>query len=78
MKPSLKSSLIICLVFELNIHSRTIIFDSEKNKNYLRNRMNNERLTDLALLSVHYGNVSFSPEQVLDVMASVPRKLVLL
>jgi hypothetical protein len=25
--------------------------------------MDDERLTDLALLSVHYGNVSVSPEQ---------------
>jgi hypothetical protein len=47
-------------------------------KNYLRNRMNDERLTDLALLSVHHINVSVSPEQVVDVMASVSGKLVIL
>lgn len=42
-------------------------------KTYIRNRMNDERLTDLGLSTVHYGNVSVSPEQVLDVMASIPR-----
>jgi len=45
-------------------------------KTLLRNKTGNERLTGLALLSVHW-EVSISTDEVLDVMAQKNRKLIL-
>jgi len=45
-------------------------------KTLLRNKTGNERLTGLALLSVHW-EVSISTDKVLDMMAKKSRKLIL-